>query len=83
MTFLISAVFTPTSYLPLSQEILASEPMNISISSNLQASLPPRYDRGDVSFIIVAGAMVAFMVPGLGSYNPMPRIQRISIDPPS
>ena len=28
---------------------------------------PCRFDRGDVSFIIVAGAMVAFMVPGLGA----------------
>lgn len=32
--------------------------------SSLQ-SYNPRFDRGDVAFIIVAGAMVSFMIPGL------------------
>ncbi|KAF8912945.1 ammonium transporter [Gymnopilus junonius] len=31
----------------------------------LSLPFPRRFDRGDVSFIIVSGAMVAFMVPGL------------------
>lgn len=28
-----------------------------------------RYDRGDLSFIIVSGAMVYLMVPGLGGHS--------------
>ena len=33
----------------------------------LGAYRPHRFDRGDVSFIILAGALVFLMVPGLGN----------------
>ncbi|KAH0838633.1 ammonium transporter [Lanmaoa asiatica] len=35
------------------------------MASDSLLSSSPRFNRGDVAFIIVAGAMVAFMVPGL------------------
>ncbi|KAG8220137.1 ammonium transporter [Butyriboletus roseoflavus] len=42
----------------------ANQPFT-AISSNSLLSLSHRFNRGDVAFIIVAGAMVAFMIPGL------------------
>lgn len=32
-----------------------------------------RYDRGDMSFVIVSGIMVFFMVPGLGRLFVLPK----------
>ena len=47
-------------------------------------SSTPRYDRGDVSFIIACGALVFFMVPGVGESQDklvQPLIVRLSYFP--
>lgn len=42
-------------------------------------SFSHRFDRGDISFIIICGALVLFMVPGVGTYSSYLRARETSV----